>query len=68
MYVDVQSEILSPKIVGEFDGGVTIYGMNYGRKWVVYGKNLQEAKAKANLAVEKIILELSNHEQPFRSV
>jgi hypothetical protein len=68
MHADVQSEILIPKIVDEFDGGVTIYGMNYGRKWIVYGKDLLDAKKKANLAVEKILVELSNHVQPFRSV
>ena len=68
MHADLQSEILVPKIVDEFDGGVTIYGKNYGRKWVVYGKDLQDAKAKANLAVEKILKELSNHEQPIGSV
>jgi len=68
MHADVQSEILIPKIVDELDGGVTIYGMNYGRKWIVYGKDLLDAKKKANLAVEKILVELSNHVQPFRSV
>jgi hypothetical protein len=68
MHADVQPEILVPKIVDEFDGGVTIYGMNYGRKWVVYGKDIKEAKRKANLAVEKILVELSNHVQPFRGI
>lgn len=69
MHADLQSEILSPKVIYEFDGTVTMYGKNFGRKWIVNGANIYDAKAKQRLTLEKLAAEVSNGEhQPTGSV
>jgi hypothetical protein len=59
MYVDVSTKVLKPHTIYEFDGSVTMYGVYQGRKWIVNGNNIFDAREQSQLAKQKIDEELA---------
>lgn len=60
MHVDVSTKILKPETIYEFDGTVTMYGIENGRRWIVNGMNRFDARDKSQKAREKIRRELAD--------
>lgn len=60
MYVDVSTKVLKPQTIYEYDGSVTMYGIYQGRKWIVNGHNIFDARNQSQLVKDKINKELAS--------